>query len=459
MPELKLREIAGIVGGEVMGKPLPMVSAAGYSIDTRLVKKGDLFFALKGEARDGHEFVKDAYGKGAAGAVVERVVQGVPPEFGQIVVPSVLEALQKIASHVRSLTRIPVVAITGSNGKTTTKEMVAHLLATRMVVKKSPGNFNNHIGLPLSILGLEKRDEVLVVEMGSNHRGEIARLCEIAKPQVGAVTNIGRAHIGLFGSIEAIAAEKTDLVRSLGPDGRAVVNADDQALMAALEETGVAVTRFGIDAPAEFRASDVRMTDGLGAAFTVKGSTITLGSSGIHNVYNALAAIAAASLFGVSVDEAARALPGYQPMRMRVASYGGITLIDDTYNANPDSVAAALDVLSLMRAARRVFIMGEMLELGPASERLHREVGSYVAASGIDLFIGIGGFTRKAVEEAMVRGMKPVKVLYFDTKADAKQALQQAIKQDDVVLVKASRMAGLEEISDFLKTNTVAGRI
>jgi UDP-N-acetylmuramoyl-tripeptide--D-alanyl-D-alanine ligase len=459
MPRLKLSEIAGVLDAEAPRASVGDLTAAGYAIDTRLLRTGDLFFALKGEARDGHEFVADACEKGAVGAVVERAFEGLPPSFPQMIVRSPLEALQRLAGHVRLSTDIPVIAVTGSNGKTTTKEMIAFLLAARMRVRKSPGNFNNHIGLPLAILGLDESDRALVVEIGSSHRGEIASLARIARPQIGVITNVGRAHIGLFGSLEAVAAEKTDLARCLEPGGEAVVNADDDILMAAVK-TGVAETRtFGIHGEADFRATGVRVSEGMGSTFTLRGVAVTLRAPGLHNVYNALAAIATAGAFGLSVRDAAEAIRLYEPMRMKTHVLGGMTLVDDTYNSNPDSAAAALDVLAGMRGARRVFIMGDMLELGEYAQGLHREMGTRVARSGIELFVGIGSLTRWAAEEARSAGMRDEAVFHFETKAEARAALLGIVKADDAVLVKASRAAGLDEIADFLKSSPIAGRV
>ncbi|MFH1220063.1 MAG: UDP-N-acetylmuramoyl-tripeptide--D-alanyl-D-alanine ligase [Candidatus Eisenbacteria bacterium] len=459
MPRLRIDEIAGTVGAEVPSGSGEGLAATGYSIDTRHLRQGDLFFALKGETSDGHQFIGDAYEKGGVGAVVDRVTSGLPQSFPQLVVPSPLEALQRLAGHVRVGSDVPVVAITGSNGKTTTKEMIAFLLGTKMRVRKSPGNFNNHIGVPLSILALEATDRVLVIELGTNHRGEISELCRIARPQVGVITNIGRAHIGLLGSLEAIAAEKTDLARSLDAEGKAVINGDDQILIESLGDTRAQVTTFGMTRSAAFRASDVRMINGKGSVFKLKGLTITVKAPGLHNVYNALGAIAAASLFGVSLREAADALPGFESMRMKTAASAGVTIIDDTYNSNPDSVMAALSVLTGTKASRRIFIMGEMLELGDAAEALHREVGAAAARAGVDILIAVGGLTRKAAEGARAAGLNARNTIYFETKADLKRSLAHIIKPEDVVLVKASRMSGLEEISDFLRSNPIAGRI
>jgi UDP-N-acetylmuramoyl-tripeptide--D-alanyl-D-alanine ligase len=455
MPRLDLGEIAAIVGAKA-ASPLPAGPVAGYGIDTRLLAPGEVFFALKGETRDGHGFVKEAWEKGAAAAVVESPIEGLPWGFPQLAVKSSLEALQKLASHVRGGLAVPVVSITGSNGKTTTKEMIAHLIASRMRVRKSPGNFNNHIGLPLSILSLEDGDQVLVVEMGSNHSGEIAALCRMARPDVGVITNVGRAHVGLFGSLEAIAEEKTDLARGLAPGGKVVANADDPTLMAALKPVPVPVTTFGIVADADLKASDVRAHGGEGATFTVAGARVALRAQGVHNVYNALAAIAVAGLFGVTPGRAAELLPGYEPMRMKTAVCGGVTVIDDTYNANPDSVAAALQVLAGIEGARRVFVMGDMMELGAAAQELHREVGARVARSGIEVFVAIGEQAQLAADEARA-AMDAANVHDFATRADARRDLARIIRPGDVVLVKASRASQLEEIVDLLRCGVTAG--
>jgi UDP-N-acetylmuramoyl-tripeptide--D-alanyl-D-alanine ligase len=460
MRKLSLGEIGRICGSEVAtGGSLPADAlVSGYSFDTRRLEPGDLFFALKGDERDGHTFVKEAFARGAVGAVVSHRVKGVGEKFAQLVVDSPLEALQRIASHERGHIDIPVVAISGSNGKTTTKDMLAMLLARKMRVHKSPGNFNNHIGVPLSILGLDEADQVLVIEMGSNHRGEIRRLCEIALPTVGLITNVGRAHIGHFGSIEEIAAEKTDVLRSLAPGGRGVVNADDPALLSALAGLDLDLVTFGLGESADVRATGVRQTDGGGIAFSVDGAEVRLRCAGVHNVYNATAAIAAAGLFGVTPADAGLTLAGYEPLRMKTTKTAGLTIIDDSYNANPDSVRAALEVLSSTEGLRRVFVMGEMLELGGDAERLHAEVGRLVASSGIDVLVGIGGMTRSAVEAAVASGLGREAAVFFADREKAMGRIPEIIRPHDAVLVKGSRMTGLEAISEALKKRAVKGR-
>lgn len=460
MPKLSIDEIVRVVGGRISPGAVPSerLSATGYTFDTRNLAAGDLFFALKGERRDGHAFIADAHARGAVGAIVQRRVGGVPEGFVQIIVPSPLDALQRIAGYVRNDFDIPVVAIGGSNGKTTTKDMLAWILTGSIRVRKSPGNFNNHIGVPFSILALEETDEALIVEVGSNHQGEIRKLCDIARPTIGIVTNVGTAHIGHFGSVEAIASEKTDILRSLGPAGQGVINADDPVLLSALEDVEANLIRFGVAGSAEFRATEIRQAGG-GVSFTVNDVPMRIAALGVHNVYNATAAVAAASLLGVQAAEAAGRLASFEPIRMKLTTHEGLTLIDDSYNANPDSVRAALAVVCALDNPRKVFVMGEMLELGDDAERLHRQIGSSVASSDIDVFVGIGALTRAAVDEARASGMPPERALYFEDKAKAKEHLGRTLKSHDLVLVKGSRMTGLDEISDFLRREAVEGRI
>ena len=272
------------------------------------------------------------------------------------------------------------------------------------------------------------------------------------------MTNVGSAHIGHFGSIEAIAREKTDMLRSLGPEATGIVNADDAALMAALEGVRADLVSFGVEKPAEFRASEIRRTEG-GMEFMVNDVPMTVAAPGIHNVYNATAAVAAASIFGIPPAEAAGRLASFEPVRMKVATHDGLTLINDYYNANPDSVRAALDVACGFDNPRKVFIMGEMFELGDEAEKFHRQIGSRVASLGIDLFVCIGPLTHAAVAEARTSGMAPDRALFFENKSEAKDHLGRILKSGDLVLLKGSRLAGLEEISEFLRREAVEGRI
>jgi UDP-N-acetylmuramoyl-tripeptide--D-alanyl-D-alanine ligase len=460
MPRLSLKTIAEVTCGKVVGDvPDPAnVFATGYAFDSRRLEPGDLFLALRGESRDGHLFVKHATQRGAVGAMVERQVKDVPPELPQVVVSSTLEGLQKLAADVRRRLGIPVVAVSGSNGKTTTKEMLAAILSRRMKTHKSPGNFNNHIGVPLSILGLQEAHEVLVLELGSNHRGEIAKLSDIARPTIGILTNVGTAHIGHFDSVDEIALEKTDLLRHLDEGGRAVVNGDDANLAAALRDVDVEMTRFGMGRGTEWRATGLETHGAEGTTFSVAGVPVSLRVPGVHNVYNALAAMATAGLLGVERGEAAQALGDFLPFRTRAFTLGEITIIDDTYNANPDSVRAVLALLAGHAAERRVFVLGEMLELGRESARLHRETGRAIAGSGVDVLIGIGGDTREVVAGACDEGMSKDRAHFFETKPEGAAFLMQILVPGDVVLIKGSRATALEEVCDYLRRQLVEGR-
>ena len=460
MPKLDLQHIADAVGGSIHGSTgdPASVHAGGYTFDSRQVGTGDLFFALQGEERDGHAFVEDACNRGAAGAVVERVIPGLPDGFVQIVVRRSLDALQDLAREVREHIGVPVVAISGSNGKTTTKEMLAAILSDKMKVHKSPGNYNNHIGVPISILSTDEDTDVLIVELGSNHRGEIAKLSDITAPTLAVITNVGRAHLGYFGSLTAIAQEKTDLIRHMPPGGRGVVNGDDEDLLAALGDVAVDITRFGVGEGLEFRAVDITAGLTAGAKFRIDGVEVSLGAPGIHNVYNALAAMAAAATLGVSLAQAARSLAGFKPVRTKTFSASGMTVIDDSYNANPDSIQAALALLADFKDKRRVFVMGEMLELGDVSPRLHHEVGGAIASYGVDVLVGIGGLTRQATVGALAGGMPADHVFFFESKAEARASLKSILSPGDVILVKGSRGAGLEEICAFLAEETVKER-
>jgi UDP-N-acetylmuramoyl-tripeptide--D-alanyl-D-alanine ligase len=325
------------------------------------------------------------------------------------------------------------------------------------------------------MLGLDESAELLLTELGSNHAGEIMELARWIKPDVGVVTNAGRAHIGLFGSLENVVQEKTDLLRALPPSGRGVVNADSPAVLQTAKEIDIDTVTFGIEADCDFRAVDIRTTGAGGTApaeggvcgavtavpgvtFTVRDTEVNLRAPGVHNVYNALAAIATGTLFDVGPAEAARVLREFEPVRVAVHTGGGITLIDDTYNANPDSVSAVLSVLTSAPAERKILVLGEMLELGDFSVDLHREVGARVASAGVDCFFGVGGGVMDAVDAARKAGMTEGNVGFFADKEAACAFLGRFVRQGDAVLVKGSRATGMDGISDFMRTSLMSRR-
>ncbi|MGQ9603746.1 MAG: UDP-N-acetylmuramoyl-tripeptide--D-alanyl-D-alanine ligase [bacterium] len=460
MFKISIAHIVEIIGGKVCRGKIRLLKStvAGYAFDSRRVKTGDLFFALKGEQRDGHDFVENAWRRGAVGAVVSKEIAGLPDDFVQILVDSPLNSLQSLAAYARKSYNLKCVAVTGSNGKTTTKEMIASVLSSRLNVRKSEANFNNHIGVPISILSIGPVDQVLVLEIASNHPGEIANLASIARPDIAVITNVGRAHIGFFGSLDKIAREKTDLVRSLDRDGTGIINGDDENILRALEGCNRHLIEFGTSDSCDFRAEDIAFDENGNVSFRVKGVDFRLKLPGVHTVYNALAAAAVASIFGLDLYECAQRLKDFEAVRMKTFLVDNIEVVDDTYNSNPDSVKAALEALLRHKNGRKVFVMGEMLELGAYSEDLHREVGSIVGSLGIDILIGIGGFTRLTCEAAIAAGMKPESVIFFESKEDAKVELRSLVRKGDRVLVKGSRLTGLDELVEDFKITGLASK-
>ncbi|MGH8277328.1 MAG: UDP-N-acetylmuramoyl-tripeptide--D-alanyl-D-alanine ligase, partial [Steroidobacteraceae bacterium] len=354
---------SGDIGSDVM--------AEGYSIDSRTLDPGELFFAVRGERLDGHDFVAQALQRGAVAAVVARHPAGrYAPGQRLLQVEDTLAALQKLASAVRRIWGNKLIAVTGSAGKTTTKEAIAHLLAVRFRVFKSQGNLNNHFGLPLQLLRLERSHDVAVVELGMSHAGEIAALARIAQPEIGVVTLVAPVHLEFFDSIEGIARAKQELIAALPEAGIAVLNADDPYVSQFGRGFRGRVLTFGISHPADFRAHKVQMKGALGSSFEVisHGATapVSLPLLGLHNVYNALAALAVASERGVPLPEAASALASFAPVANRgeLLRLAGATVINDCYNCNPAALNAMVDALMELPAARHIVVAGGMLELG-----------------------------------------------------------------------------------------------
>ncbi len=413
----------------------------GWSVDTRTLDPGDLFFALRGDRHDGHDWVAAAMERGAVGAVVERET-GIP---GELVVENSLAALQRLAAHVRREWGGAIVAVTGSAGKTTTKDAIAHLLASQLPVGKTVGNFNNHVGVPLSILRLPDDCRVAVLEMGMNHAGEIHALAGIARPSVGVVTNVGYAHVEAFDGIEGVAAAKRELIEALPPDGTAVLNADDPLVARFRDAHPSRIITFGLSPSADVRAESVELALN-GARFCVDGVEFESPLAGRHGVRNALAAIAVARAFQIPVGllrEAVRTLPAGK-MRGERLEHAGITVWNDCYNANPEAMRAMIDVLAATPAARRIAVLGEMLELGHAAERLHREIGRYAAMRGIDVVVGVRNAARWIVEEARAAGMADASALFVDTPESAGDFARDYARAGDAVLFKGSRGVAME---------------
>jgi UDP-N-acetylmuramoyl-tripeptide--D-alanyl-D-alanine ligase len=410
----------------------------GWSIDSRTTVPGDVYFALRGDVHDGHDFVQAAFDKGATAAVVEHQVPGTGL---QIPVPSTLAALQKLATQARVAWAGKVIGVTGSAGKTSTKDAIAALLSSEIPTGKTEGNFNNHIGLPLSILRLPPAAKAAVLEMGMNHAGEIRDLAAIAKPDIGVVTNVGYAHLEFFDSIDSIALAKRELIDALPPDGTAVLNADDPRV-AAFTHPGPTVT-YGFSDQAQVRAeplSDSRFRC-LGVEFETQ-------LSGRHAISNILAGIAVASrVFGIPPAHLTDAVRAIAPGKMRgerIALDNGITILNDCYNSNPTAARSMIDVLAGTPGRRKIAVLGEMLELGHGTESLHRDLGQHVADSGIDVLIALRGAARFMVEQARKAGMSDDAAYFFDDPAEAGQSLRHIAREGDVILFKGSRGVHVE---------------
>jgi len=414
---------------------------SGWSIDSRTVAAGDLFFAIKGDHLDGHAFVDEVLARGAAAAVVSEAGANGP----LLLVKDTLEALQSLARWARREWNGPIVAITGSAGKTSTKDIVAALLAARFKVGKTEGNFNNHIGVPLSILRLPGQAQVAVLEMGMNHAGEIRHLVSIAEPQHGLVTNVGYAHVEYFESIDGVAAAKRELVEGLPADGVAILNADDpRVALFGPSHAGRTLT-YGFGPEAEIRALDAEIAADH-AAFTVAGTRFQTSLAGRHSVSNILAGIAVASVFDIKPAELVAAVANLTPGKMRGERkvWRGATVLNDSYNSNPEAARNMLDVLRDEPAERRIAVLGEMRELGDMSEQLHRELGTYAACAGIDVVVGIHGAARFLVESALAAGAPGKAAFFFDGAEPAGDFLKSFVKAGDAILFKGSRGTKVE---------------
>lgn len=429
---------------------------SGVSIDSRTIAEGEIFFALRGDNFDGHAFLDKALLKGD-GAVVSSMQGALPKGKVIIRVKDTLSALQDFAHFMRMKKDVPVIAITGSSGKTTTKEMVYAVLSRRFRTLKNEGNLNNHIGLPLSLTRLENIHEAVVLEMGMNAPGEIKRLCEIAVPTHGIITNIGTAHLGRLGSHEAVRNAKLEILHGLQV---AAVNADDGFLMEGLAEAGRFngdVITFSINNEAHVMAKGVRATES-GTGFTLEfresGSIpINLSVHGKFNVYNALAAAAAGFSLGVPLEEIKAALEAFSACKMRfeIRKIKGITLINDSYNANPSSMEESLkETIRVAALGRKVAVLGDMGELDEFSDDAHKELGRMISGAGVDVFMAVGRMMSMAAEDCInIKEKKTGPEIYtFRDSEEAAEGIMTLLKEGDTVLVKGSRSMKMEKIAE-----------
>jgi UDP-N-acetylmuramoyl-tripeptide--D-alanyl-D-alanine ligase len=451
--KLTLAKIAEFISAE---EDFPREEVAqAYSIDSRTVGKGELFFAVRGERLDGHDFVDAALERGALAAVVRKDQWHRYSWTDRVlVVDDTLVALQTLATAVRKVWGKPLVGVTGSAGKTTTKEAIAHVLASKFRVLKSEGNFNNHFGLPIMLLKLEPEHDVAVIEMGMSHAGEIRALAKIAQPEIGVVTNVAPVHLEFFDSLAGIARAKYELIESLPSTGTAVLNADDEYVSQFGRDFKGKVVRYGINATADVRAENIRARGAEGSEFDVVIASTReharLPLVGEHNVLNALAAVAVGLARGLNSSQAASALATLVPAdkRGQVLQLGNITVINDCYNSNPKALNAMVDALAAMPATRRIVIAGEMLELGPAGEEMHRTAGEHAAGKKIDVVIGVRGLAQALVEGA---GKSGARAEFVATPEEAGEWLAREGRDGDVVLLKASRGVKLEKALETFK--------
>ena len=429
--------------GRVVGVPTESdARITGWSVDTRTIQPGDLFFALRGPNHDGNAYLDDAFRRGAAAAVADGVTAA---DARILIVPDSLDALQRIASWARNAWAGDVVGVTGSAGKTSTKDVIAAMLGSVMPVGKTIGNLNNHVGVPLSILRLPAGTAVAVLEMGMNHAGEIRELAGIARPRVGVVTNVGHAHMESFDSIEGVAAAKRELIEALPPEGIAVLNEDDP-LVREFRKVHPGRTRtFGLSDTADVRGEDVEL--GLETtSFAVAGVRFESPLLGRHSVLNLLAGIAVAELYGIDPEELISIVKNLAAGDMRGQRFfhHGVLILNDCYNSNPDAARAMIDVLRETPARRRIAVLGEMLELGRWAGPLHRDVGRYVAKSGINVLVGIRGAAESLVDEARAAGMLLDAAYFFPDAAEAGEQLRKIASEGDVILFKGSRGTHVE---------------
>ena len=459
MQALTLRQLLEAVNGTLLGDFDDLdAQAVQVSTDSRNITPGCLFIPLEGERFDGHSFIQAALEAGAAGCLTARERESYLPGRFYIKVRSTQRALWELARYYKKLFPIPFIAVTGSVGKTTTKDMTAAVLGARFCVHKTEGNFNNDIGVPLTLLRLEAQHEVCVVELGMDHAGEIDNLARLVEPDMALITNIGDAHIENLGSRENIFKAKCEIFPHLKRDGLAVLNGDDP-LLASLEGTLAQRTVFvGEGEGLDYTARDLS-SDGAGHLFCrVKTPRsqfeANIPALGSHMIYPTLMAAAVAEALGMAPDEIIRGIGAFLPTKMRmniVRCKGDIVILNDAYNANTQSMRAAAAVLGDAQGRRKVAVVGDMKELGPGSEQFHRAVGGYFAQSGADRLIAIGELARFMAEGAQEAGLAQAD--YFPTLDAARNALSREVRAGVTILVKASRSMAFEKIVDFLLTN------
>jgi UDP-N-acetylmuramoyl-tripeptide--D-alanyl-D-alanine ligase len=452
MRKILAQEIIKAVGGKLISGDISQ-SVTHVSTDTRKINEGSLFVPLRGERFDGHQFLKQAAEKGARILLVDRDKDYGLDDVAVIKVDDTLKAFHRLAGWYRGLFEADFVAVTGSTGKTTTKNMIASVLAKRFSVLKTPGNYNNQIGLPLTIMQMESSHDIGIVEMGMSSFGEIKSLMDIVRPRVSVITNIGMSHIEKLGSRENILKAKMEIFDGMAKNPMGVLNGDDELLLKGAEALDIPLVFYGIE-KGDFLAKDVEVLGENGTEYILhaEGDTfqVKIPLPGRHNVYNSLAAIAVGRIFGIEFDEIIESLRNIEEEKMRLTIYStasGIKVINDAYNASPDSMKSALEVLKQVDGERKIAVLADMLEMGDYAEEGHRLVGKYVVQNGIDLLITVGNNSRFIAEGARESGMNSNNVFFFRDKQEAGNFLDTLVEKNDVILFKGSRGMRMEELA------------
>lgn len=452
MIDFTLKQIAEITGGEYIG-PDHMLNTPinGITIDSRAVQPGELFVPIVGERFDGHDFIPSAVEKGAVASLAHKEGEWNCPI---IRVCSTEEAFRAVAGAYRAMFDIPVIGVTGSVGKTTTKELIASVLSQRFDTLKNQGNLNNQTGVPLTLFRLRENHGAAVVEMGTNHHGEIAALSDIVRPTIGVITNIGESHIEYLGSRDGILREKCDVFKNIGDAGRAIVNGDDDKLCTLRGRMDSLIT-YGFGGENDIRAEDVKDKGLEGSEFTAvygdKSLRLIVPAPGRHMIMNAMCAMAVGLALGMTEEKIAKGVAAYVPAsgRMDIIKGGSITILSDAYNASPTSMKGSIDI-ACKGKGRSVLILGDMLELGEKAPDYHCQVGRHAAAAGADMLISVGSLSREINRGAAEGG---VKTKHFDSREELLGEIHEIIRPGDTVLVKASHSMGLESIAEYLKNN------
>jgi len=455
---LRFDQLAAAIGGTLYHTGGASRSFRGVSIDSRSTRTGELFVAIRGDNKDGHDFVDQAIERGASGIVIEftyQKIDNIRGDIAVVVVHNSHEAMMRLAKMYRETSRARFVAISGSNGKTTTKELAFHLIsAVKEHTYCSPGNLNNLYGAPLALFSMPSDTTVAVMELGISTPGEMTRLANIVRPDIIVITNVGPSHLEFLDSVEAVARAKLELVKAVSDDVPVIVNADDPVLMAEAQKQRRDLTTFAVDGEADFKPRSVEQKDINTTLVTIDGHAFRLPLAGKHQVYNLLAAYAAFKTLGLTFKnvDTLRITLDTAPMRGQIIRKNEITFFADCYNANPNSVKAGLEAFfEMSRGIRRIVILGDMLELGDSAIAYHREIGHILSKYTFDLAVFVGNLSKYTMQEALAHGVPEGTVKHYDSTDESAYALSEYLTAGDFVFIKASRGIGLEIIIDAVE--------